>query len=130
MQAGERILALALGGALSLAANAPLHAEASLLLTMRPLMAVDLDVGTKHLVSYFLASDRQCKLTLMIEEKPSMNGEPASTLPERVQVAVDASKTAHFDSTEGKSLEFICNADAQAMIVVSIDRVAFYSGAE
>ena len=130
MKAGERILALALGEALSLAANAPLRAESWSPLTMKPLKAASLDVGTKHVVSYFLASDGQCKLTLMISQKSLIDDAQPSEPATRLQVSLDAGETARFDTAESKSLEFACKADAQAMTAATIDRVSLYRAAE
>ncbi len=130
MKAGERILALALGGALSLAASAPLRAETWSPLTMRPLHAVSLDAGTKHVVGYFLKAEDQCKLTVMISDRSGNDTVQASDLGARVQVAVDAGKIARIDSAEGKSLEFACKADAQGMTAATIDRTALYGVAE
>jgi len=129
MKAGERILALALGGALSLAASAPLRAETWSPLTMRPLHAVSLDAGAKHVVSYFLAAERQCKLTLMIADG-STTGDGSQEPAARVQVSIDAGKTARVDSAEGKTLEFACAPDAQGMTAATIDRTALYGVSE
>jgi hypothetical protein len=129
MKAGERILALALGGALSFAASAPLRAETPWPLAMRPLYAVSLDAGPKHVVSYFLTAERQCKLTLMIADGPT-NGDASGEPAARVQVSIDAGKTARVDSAEGKTLEFVCRQDAQGMTASSVDRTALYGVSE
>jgi hypothetical protein len=130
MKAGERILALALGGALGLAASAPLRAETWSPLTMKPLYAVSLDAGTKHVVSYFLNSEKQCKLTLMISERPASDSDAPHEPAARVQVAIDAGKAARVDSAEGKTIEFACTADAKGMTAAAIDRTALYRVSE
>jgi hypothetical protein len=130
MNAGERIFALALGGALSLAASAPLRAETWSSLTMKPLQAVSLDAGTKHVVSYFVSSERQCKLTLMIADKSASDGVAPREPAARVQVAIDAGKAARVDSVEGKAIEFACKFDAKAMTAATIDRTALYRASE
>lgn len=106
----ERILALALGGALSVAASSPPRAESLSSRTMNPLMAASFDAGEKHIVSYFRAGDEQCKLTLTIggtlageEREPSMR-------TVRLRVTVDAGNTARFDTSENKPLLFACKA--------------------
>jgi hypothetical protein len=129
MKAGERIIALALGGALSVAASAPLRAEPWSPLSMKPLHAVSLDAGTKHVVSYFLSTERQCRLTLMISNR-SANGGAAPEPAARVQVAIDAGKIARVDSAEGKTLEFACRADAQGMTAAAIERTALFGASE
>jgi hypothetical protein len=130
MRAGARILALGLGGALSLAANAPLRADPWSPLTMKPLMAASLDAGTKHVVSYFLASDGRCRLTLMILDQPKDDDARSSENGARFQVSVDAGGTARFDTTKGKSLEFACKPDARSMTARMVDRVALYKAAD
>jgi hypothetical protein len=88
-------------------------------LIMKPLQGVSFDIGTKRAVSYFLT----CKLTLTLAEvvhDDEVNGLTAV----RMTVAVEVGKVAHFD-TEGKSLEFKCQAGAQAMIATMIIRVAY-----
>ena len=69
MQTGQRIVAMVFSVALCLATNTGLSAAESWSpVTMKPLMAVNLDARTKDVVSYFLSADGQCKLTLMIAE--------------------------------------------------------------
>ena len=91
---------------------------------------MSLDAGTKHVVSYFLKAEDQCKLTLMISDKSAIDSKQVFGPWRRVQVAVDAGKVARFDSAEGKSLEFVCKADAQGMTAATIDRTALYGVAE
>ncbi len=85
-------------------------------LTMKPLQGVSFDIGTKRAVSYFLSDNGACKLTLTLAEvvqDDEVNGLTAA----RMTVAVEGDKVAHFDTAEGKSLEFKCQAGAQAMSV-------------
>jgi hypothetical protein len=92
-------------------------------LTMKPLQGVSFDIGTKRAVSYFLSDNGACKLTLTLAEvvqDDEVNGLTAA----RMTVAVEVGKVAHFD-TEGKSLEFKCQAGARAMTATMINRVAY-----
>ena len=94
MQTGQRIVAMVFSGALCLATNTGLSAAKSWSpVTMKPLMAVNLDARTKDVVSYFLSADGQCKLTLMIAENSPQD--PSSANASRVQFAVDPGKAAH-----------------------------------
>lgn len=128
MKAGERIVAATLGGALCVAASGGLRAAENPL-TMTPLMAVSLDAGTKHIVTYFLSGDGVCKLTLMVaEEAASKGAEPVA--PIRVEAAVEVGKVVRLDTTDGKTLRFACEPGARAMIAVATDRVALYPDAE
>jgi len=53
MTTGQRIVATAFGGALCLATSTGLSAAESWSpVTMKPLMALSVDTGTKHVVSY------------------------------------------------------------------------------
>ena len=78
-------------------------------MTMKPLQGVSFDIGTKRAVSYFLSDNGACKLTLTLAEvvqDDEVNGPTAA----RMTVAVEVGKVAHFDTAEGKSLEFKCQA--------------------
>lgn len=110
MNTGERILALTLGGALSVAAAAPLRAESPYSRTMKPLMAASFDAGEKHIVSYFRAGDEQCKLTLTIGETLSAEDKQPSPRTLRLRVTIDAGNTARFDTAEHKPMHFACRA--------------------
>jgi hypothetical protein len=43
-----------------------------------------------------------------------------------LKVALEADTTARLENEDGKSLQFVCKAGAQAMTATVIDRVAFY----
>src|SRR3990172_11688765 len=92
-------------------------------LTMKPVHGISFDVGSKRAVSYFQNDRGLCNLTLMIAE--AMNGDevPSGTAA-RFRVAVGAGKSTRLDTTEGKSLDFACSANARAMSVNVVDRVA------
>ncbi|PWB79452.1 MAG: hypothetical protein C3F11_20765 [Methylocystaceae bacterium] len=113
--------ALTLGGALLLAASPELAAaETRAPQTMKPLAAVSLDAGAKHVIGYFVSAEGACKLTLAVHE----GGESAPFSTSRLQVSVDAGKSAKFDTAEGKSLLFTCRPSAQTMTAAAIDRLA------
>jgi hypothetical protein len=91
---------------------------------VRPAHGLMLDVGSKHTVSYFLTDGSKCNLTLMIGEKANDEGENSS-VGARVNVAVEAGKSARIETAEGKSLEFACAGGAGAMSVRALDVVAY-----
>jgi hypothetical protein len=94
--------------------------------TVKPLQGVSFDIGTKHAVSYFSSESGQCRLTVLIAD--AMKGDEVPTdAPVRFDVAVDGGKDARLDTAEGKSLQFTCAPDSQAMIVDEIEQVATYS---
>jgi hypothetical protein len=101
-------------------------ADGSSALTMKPKHGISFDVGTKHVIGYFLNDNNLCNLTLMVAEAFNGDDVPSETAA-RFEVAIDAGKTARLDTAEGKSLEFACMADAQAMSVKALEQVAVYS---
>ena len=125
VKTGKRIVTAALGGALCLATSIGLSAAASRSpATMKPLMATSLDVGSKHVVSYFLNADGQCKLTLMIADAArDENSEPSAQIL-RLRLMVEPGKAALVDTTDGRLLQFACERDAQAMNATLLDQIA------
>ena len=115
------LTALAIAG-LGLTGTAA-SADSSPALTMKPVHGISFDVGSKRAVSYFQNDSGLCNLTLMVAE--AMNGdEVPSDTAARFEIAIDAGKTTRLDTAEGKSLDFACTADAQAMSVKAVDKVA------
>lgn len=86
---------------------------------------LNMPIGQKQAVSYFQNEGGLCRLTLMIGE--AFNGEdvPDETVV-RFEVKVDPARTALFNTAEGKGLEFMCLAGAQAMSVKTLDLIASY----
>ena len=93
-------------------------------------MAASSDAGAKHVVSHFLTSDGQCKLTLMIAERSRDEKDEFAAQDLRLLVMVAAGRTARLDAGEGKALEFACKGDAQAMTATAVDRVRAQSHGE
>lgn len=121
MISAKRIAAMALGGALVLASSPLALADSRGPQTMKPLAAVSLDAGSKHVIGYFVSADGACKLTLAVNE----GGDEATPVTtSRLQVSIDAGKSAKFDSAEGRTLVFTCKPSAQAMTAVAVDRLA------
>jgi hypothetical protein len=125
MKTGMRIVTVALGGALCLATSMGLSAaESRSPKTMKPLMATSLDVGSKHVVGYFLNADGQCKLTLMIADAyRDDNSEPSAQIL-RLRLMVEPGRAALVDTTDGRLLQFACDPGAQAMNATLLDQVA------
>jgi len=115
------LTALAIAG-LGLSGSAA-SAGSSDALTMKPVHGISFDVGSKRAVSYFQNDRGLCNLTLMVAE--AMNGdEVPSDTAARFEIAIDAGKTTRLDTAEGKSLDFACTANAQAMSVKVVDQIA------
>jgi hypothetical protein len=125
MTKGKHFVTAALGGALCLAASmGPSAAEPRSPTTMKPLNAISLDVGSKHVVSYFLNADGHCKLTLMIADALRDETSEPSAQVLRVRLMVEPGKAALVDATDGKMLQFACASEAQAMNATLLDQMA------
>ena len=125
MTTGKRFLTAAVGAALCLAATVSLSAAGSRApTTMKPLKAISLDVGSKHVVGYFLNTEGQCKLTLMIAETFRDEASESSSHAMRLRLMVEPGRSAVVDTTDGRLLQFGCEPDAQAMNAILLDQVA------
>jgi hypothetical protein len=125
VKTGKRIVIAAFGGALCLATSTGLSAAESWSpATMKPLMATSLDVGSKHVVSYFLNADGRCKLTLMIADAARDESSESSAQILRLRLMVEPGRAALVDTTDGKLLQFACEPGAQAMNATRLDRIA------
>ena len=94
---------------------------------MKPLYAVSFDVGRKHVLSYFLSKKGLCDLSIFVTDRPDATpeGNEIPTLTTvRFQATINGGKAAHFDTAAGKSLEYVCATDAQAMSVRVVNQVA------
>jgi hypothetical protein len=121
----KHMVTAALGGALCLATSMGLSAaESRSGVTLKPLMAKSLDVGSKHVVSYFLNADGQCKLTLMIADAARDEDSEPSAQILRLRLMVEPGRAALVDTTEGRMLQFACDPGAQAMNATLLDQVA------
>lgn len=118
------LIAVAIAG-LGLTGTAA-SANSSPALTMKPMHGISFDVGSKRAVSYFQNDSGRCNLTLMVAEAMTGDEVPSDTAA-RFEVKIDAGKTERLDTAEGKSLDFACTANAQAMSVEVVDQVADYS---
>jgi hypothetical protein len=97
---------------------------------MRPLYAINFDIGRKHVLSYFLGKSGLCDLTVMVTDRPGEDPKSDEIPPlhtERFTAAVGGGKSARFDTAEGTSLEYACAAGAQTMRVREVNQVAWTS---
>src|SRR5208283_2692576 len=118
------ILAIAFAGAFTGVSAMPGYGT-----TMKPLQGVSFDIGTKRAVSYFLSDNGACKLTLTLAEvvqDDEVNGPMAA----RMTVAVEVGKVAHFDTAEGKSLEFKCQARPHVMSIEASNQPTYWQHPE
>lgn len=92
--------------------------------TFKPLQAVSLHLGAKHAVGYFQTKSGVCQLTLVVGDELK-GDELLETVPARFAAAIEAGKTARFDTGEGRVLEFTCASGASAMSVDALKQVAY-----
>src|SRR5262245_52607840 len=91
-------------------------------LTMKPLRAISYDVGTERAVSYFQSGNGHCKLVITLAREPDWDNAGNFTAT-RFEAAIHAGKSTRYHATE-----FECAADAQAMSVTRVERLAASSG--
>jgi len=114
--------------ALSVLAAAGNAAAQSNAISFKPNQGVSLHLGAKHAVGYFLTDNGACQLTLVVGDEIKGDELP-TTVSARFRAAVDAGKTARFDTGSGTELRFSCVPGATAMTVEPLNQVA-YSAAQ
>jgi hypothetical protein len=125
VKTARNIVTAAFGGALCFTTTVGLSAaESRSPTTMKPLMATSLDVGSKHIVGYFLDADGQCKLTLMIADAPRDESSEPSAQILRLRLIVEPGRAALVDTTDGRLVQFACDPDARTMNATLLDQVA------
>ena len=90
----------------------------------KPKEGVSLHLGAKHAVGYFLTENGGCQLTLVVGDEIKGDEVPA-TASARFRAAVEAGKTARFDTGSGTELQFTCTPGAVAMTVEQLNQVAY-----
>jgi len=103
------LAAIVLSAGLSVAAQA---AE-----TVKPQQGISFHTETKDAVAYYLADKGRCKIILTVADKTAY-------APTRFEKAVEAHKAALYQVGDGKTLEFACQDNAQAMTINLFTTVA------
>ena len=96
--------------ALSLSFGAA-HAE-----TVKPVQGISFHAGSKDAVAYFLSENRTCKFVLTTADKDAQ--------PTRFEAALSSGESSSYEFSEGKSLEFACQSDAQSMTITPVATLA------
>ncbi len=118
-------VAMALTSVLAIShAGALQAAESSPVLTMKPFYGISFDVGTKRAVTYFRADNGTCDLVVTLADPPSWDDDIPAFSAERFEAAIPAGKSRRFSSAEGKTLEFACQARAEAMSIKAVEQIA------
>ena len=112
MNSIKNIIVAATLSALSLGYLTAAQAE-----TVKPLQAVSFHTETKDAVAYYLADKGTCKVVLTLTDK-------VTYVPTRFEDVVEANKSTLRPVDDGKSLEFACAPDAQAMTLNMLATVA------
>lgn len=94
-----------------------------------PLKAATVNVGNRRAVSFYVAAQDKCKVTVLIADK---FGETDTEYPKavRVHMTVDGGQKANIDTPEGPALVFTCSVGASTMVVEKFDRMAAYAPAK
>ena len=98
--------------------------------TMKPLYAISLQVGRKHVLSYFLDKGSWCELTVMVTDQPDkvIGGNELPVLATtRFISAIEAGSSVHLDASSGTALAYACATDAKWMTVRKVYHVAIAS---
>ena len=109
---------------LALSAFAATGNAAAQTINVKPNQGVSLHLGSKHAVGYFVTDNGVCQLTLVVGDEIKGDELP-STASARFRAAVDAGKTARFDTGSGTELQFACTPGAVAMTVEPLAQVAY-----
>jgi hypothetical protein len=91
-------------------------------IAVAPLKVINMDVGSKHAVGYYLADNGSCDLTVLLTDISHEDG--ATSNASRISVDVAAGTTAKVDTIDGTTMAFTCAAGATKMSVRTFTRVA------
>jgi hypothetical protein len=91
--------------------------------SIKPLQGISFNAGPKHGVGYFYTKAKQCQLVLTLADAYEPDDVQSLTVV-RYEAAVPTGKSTSYSSTEGKTLEFTCGFDAQAMTLREVERIA------
>jgi hypothetical protein len=101
----------------------PVRAGGAKELQVKPLKAINLDVGNKRAIGYYLADAGNCSLTVLLSD---VNYQDDGTTPSasRVSVSVLGGTSAKVDTIDGTTMAFTCANGASTMGVSVFERIA------
>ena len=91
---------------------------------LKPLKAVSLDLGARHLVGFFVKGEGRCDLTLLSADRFDDKVNESPTDIQRLRFQVDASHAVMMDSPADGALQLACAPDASSMTLTRFDRLA------
>ncbi len=103
---------------------APVRADDTSALRVKPLAVVSLTLGTKRAIGYYLADNGACNMTLLLSEI-DYDEKLAVANSARITSVIGAGTSSRIDTEYGRSLVMSCETGASAMTVQTIDRVAY-----
>lgn len=92
-------------------------------LRVTPLKAINLDVGAKRAIGYYLAENGDCNLTVLLSDV-FYEGEGTTPSASRFNVNVSGGTSAKVDTIDGTTMAFSCAASASDMTVRVFERIA------
>ena len=101
----------------------PARADGAKELRVAPLKVINLDVGAKRAIGYYLAENGSCNLTVLLSDVNYLDGTTPSA--SRVNVNVAAGTSAKVDTIDGTTMQFTCAAGASSMSVNTFERFAY-----
>lgn len=101
----------------------PVEAEGAQELRVKSLQAINLNVGVKRAIGYYVANAGSCDLTVLLADVVSEAFEQVPSAS-RVSVKVAGGTSAQVDTIEGTAMSFTCATSANDMTVRVFDRVA------
>lgn len=91
---------------------------------LKPLAGVSFDIGNSHAMTYFVADQGMCNLTMVLAEILP-DGEVPVSAGTRVNVSIGGGKHARIDTASGKSVEFTCAPGATMVNLRKLDSLAY-----
>lgn len=117
------LTAVLLTSVIGISPSGLVHAEdANAVKSVKPLEGIFFDFGTKHGVGYFYNEAKDCKIVITLADTPNLDDDQSFTAT-RHEASVPAGGSGRYNATEGKAIEFTCNADAQAMTLRQVERL-------
>ncbi len=102
--------------AATMAAQSAKAEQATGKLTLEPGNGMSFVAGSKKAMTVFQSNAGSCDVTILISEaEPIKNGDYQSA--SRVKVQLTPGNTTSVDSSEGRSIKFVCNQDAKSLTI-------------
>ncbi len=105
-------------------AAAPVRAGEVSSLRVKPLAAVDLTLGTKRAIGYYLAENGACNMTLLLSDIDFTEKMVVANAA-RITTAIGAGTSSQIDTEWGQSLVLACETGATGLNVHTVDRIAY-----